>query len=208
MTDDLLDLITRQVIEAATPTSAGSFLETYAAGIPSAVYRPAAGASPQLVEARRFYATALRVVEEARAVGEPWVGVQGPRLMDMAKRAITRAERAERLRHRRSSDPRRARELAAGREQLTEFLHLDPGPAVAEGDEAAVASAVIAFQRRHTLVADGVVGRQTALALNGQFEEAKRTPPGKLPPTRATGDREQDGAATVAEAVRNLMSES
>lgn len=210
MTDDLLDRITRQVIEAAAPvapTSLGSFLESYASGVPSAASRSAVGASPQLVEAWRFYSTASRVVEEARAAGEPWVGVQGPRLMDMATRAVARAEQVER-RSRRPRDPRRARDLAAGREQLAEFVNLEPEPALVEGDEGGVASAVIAFQRRHMLVADGVVGRQTALALNGQFEEAKRTLPGKLRPTRSVGDRPRDGAATVAEAIRNLMSGS
>jgi putative peptidoglycan binding protein len=40
--------------------------------------------------------------------------------------------------------------------------------------------AVMGFQKRHGLKVDGVVGRQTALALAGHFTEAKRTKPGAL----------------------------
>lgn len=40
--------------------------------------------------------------------------------------------------------------------------------------------AVMDFQRKHGLVVDGVVGRQTALAMRGHFETARKTAPGAL----------------------------
>lgn len=60
-------------------------------------------------------------------------------------------------------DPR----AAAGVPQRVPF---DPG----------VAAAVVAFQKKHGLVVDGIVGKQTALALAGHFEKARATKPGPL----------------------------
>lgn len=45
---------------------------------------------------------------------------------------------------------------------------------------AAFASAVIAFQKRHGLKVDGVIGRQTARALAGDVEGARKTSPGAM----------------------------
>lgn len=48
--------------------------------------------------------------------------------------------------------------------------------------DANTAASVIAFQKRHGLVPDGVVGRQTALALSGQYDRARKAGPGSLGP--------------------------
>lgn len=47
-------------------------------------------------------------------------------------------------------------------------------------------AAVKTFQRTHRLVVDGVVGRQTALALSGQFSKARATAPGALASGQST----------------------
>lgn len=69
--------------------------------------------------------------------------------------------------------------------QPTEEIQKKIGATVTGHYDAATASAVIAFQKKHGLVADGVVGRQTALALQGQYSEARRVGPGKLGPRTA-----------------------
>jgi 2'-5' RNA ligase len=56
------------------------------------------------------------------------------------------------------------------------------GETVTGSYDANTAASVVAFQRKHGLVADGIVGRQTALALQGQFSEARKVGPGKLGP--------------------------
>lgn len=50
----------------------------------------------------------------------------------------------------------------------------------------ATAASIVAFQKRHGITADGVIGRQTALALRGKFREARRVGPGELEPTKRT----------------------
>lgn len=47
-------------------------------------------------------------------------------------------------------------------------------------DRANLAASIRSFQRKHGLQVDGVVGRQTALALSGRYREARATAVGKM----------------------------
>lgn len=62
--------------------------------------------------------------------------------------------------------------------------------------DAGTAASVVAFQKRHGLVVDGIVGRQTALALTGQYERARQAGVGALGPetSKLVGGDSRDGS--------------
>lgn len=72
----------------------------------------------------------------------------------------------------------------AGAEQAAVQTALSPA------DQSGMKASIMAFQKKHGLQVDGVVGRQTALALSGRYTEARSTAVGKI------GKRE--GALLVA----------
>lgn len=52
--------------------------------------------------------------------------------------------------------------------------------ALSPADQSGMKASIMAFQKKHGLKVDGVVGRQTALALGGRYTEARSTAPGRM----------------------------
>lgn len=111
----------------------------------------------RLDRARRLYEITERALSETASSDGPDALVIAPALRRMARRELGRATRDDRA-------DRRAGEAA---------FWVTPAPSPA-ADDAAVATSVRAFQRRHMLKADGRVGPITATALRGDFAGARR----------------------------------
>lgn len=58
--------------------------------------------------------------------------------------------------------------------------------ALSPADKSGIQASVRAFQKKHGLKVDGIVGKQTALALSGRYTEARSTAPGRM------GNRERN----------------
>lgn len=67
-----------------------------------------------------------------------------------------------------------------------------------------LAASIRAFQKAHGLVVDGIVGRQTALAIHGQYSKARQTATGALSTheARALGKTKRRGLGRTASAPR------
>lgn len=65
-----------------------------------------------------------------------------------------------------------------------------------------LAASIMAFQKAHGLVVDGIVGRQTALAIHGQYSKARQTATGALSSheARALGKTKRRGLGRTAAA--------
>jgi murein L,D-transpeptidase YcbB/YkuD len=118
--------------------------------------------------------TVAKVLADGERCGEPWVDLQGRRLREMADRWAARYRLpplpAPLRSHRRNSRWASLAVEETVKHGAVEGLLSSYGVTSDQTFNAGLAATVIAFQRRHGLRADGVVGPKTAAVLHDHSE--------------------------------------